>query len=326
MNPRLTINRACEWYGYKLLSRLCHFHPENNLLLCAAPRGGSTWLSELLHCIPRTVILNEPLALSPGINGGSPFRRLDFWWRQYIPKNATWPDAREAFDEVLRGRFLNTWTCAYANFAEFLTAERMIVKLCRANALLPWLTNHYRFKFAPIYLVRHPFAVVASQLAFSAWRFTPGNGYPASVSHFREFYQQHAAFLATVNTKEEFLTTTWCLANSVPLKQGAEGGGWITVHYEKLLLNPEEELGRIFARWGLPMPDSILERVSLASATTQDATFKKSVGRQLTKWQSSLDRRQRARMMRVLDYFEIERYNGVDPLPLTAISEREACE
>src|SRR5690348_9282727 len=172
MGPKREIGRRFRWYRAMLLRRMVDFDPLSNLLVCSGPRSGSTWLGELIACTPRSALLFEPLiATQPG-----PFRDLGFVWDQPIPRDAEWPEAKAAFEAMLRGKAITDWNITYSrsSAASFLTARRMVVKCCHANALLSWLVNQFNFRYQPIFLVRHPFAVVASQLENPRWaRGTP---------------------------------------------------------------------------------------------------------------------------------------------------------
>lgn len=292
--------RQYRWAKVRLLQKWCDFAPEENLIIAANERGGSTWLSELLHLIPGTAVYTEPLYLLP-LN---PFRRLGFTWNQYIPEDAEWPEARALFESLLRGRVLSSWI---SSTWSFLTAERMIVKFCYANALLPWLTRNFAFRYPPICFVRHPFAVAASKIKFVGWNHDR-HGYRIPDCPYREYYLEHAAFLAGLRTQPERLVAEWCLANMAALNNSRNNEGWITMYYEHLLLNPRDEMQRLFARWNLPPPRGFIDRVGRPSSTTREATFRESRQKQLAKWRTFFDDEQIERMLAVLAYFGVGHY------------------
>jgi hypothetical protein len=197
-----------------------------------------------------------------------------------------------------------------------------VVKLIGANALLPWLTHQFNFSFTPIHFLRHPFAIVASQAKRPAWKKAGATGFKVPNCRFNEVYLQHQNFLSTLETRAEAMTAWWCLENSIPLRSPHNNVKWITLHYENLLMNPEIELRKIFTRWGIEMPASILDQVQQPSTTTTEATFLQSKEKQLSKWQESLGADQIFKMRRVLDYFEIECYNeGFLPVQTGSFSE-----
>lgn len=290
-------------------------------MIFADPRGGSTWITEIISSFRKTAILCEPLHL----RAAPLFRELGFSWQQFIPEEAIWNEAKEAFEYVLRGRAVNSYFAGYhSSFYSFLTADKMIVKFCRASAMLPWLTRNFRFKYAPVYLVRHPFAVVASQLKHPSWDHE-FSGYHIPKCRFNDFELRHAEFLLGLRSWEEAQVAKWCLHNLIPLGHTRNNKDWITVYYEDLLADPHAQISRIFDRWQLPMPDNILRKVGKPSATTLEATFKQGVEHHLAKWKCSFDQNQLKKMMAVLDYFEVEHYNG-DILPKTMSNRDESKE
>lgn len=294
------------WYA---VSQVVKFEPQETLIVFSDPRGGSSWLAEIIGRLPRTAMLWEPLHL----NHMNHFSRLNFAWRQHIPESATWPEAEVAFQRLFEGKVLNVSTCRSSSPFHFLRAERMLVKFCRASAMIPWLTGVFDFSYEPIYLVRHPFAVVASQLKHGAWDYD-FKGFEIPDSPYNDLYRDHAPFLSSLGSKEEALVATWCLTNLVPLRNARNNIDWITVYYEDLLSDPARELQRIFRRWGLVLPDGLIEKAREPSSTAKETTFLSSVERQLAKWRAYFDQQQIERMMAVLRYFDVERYT-IDLFP-----------
>jgi hypothetical protein len=236
------------------------------------------------------------------------FKTLGFAKIQPIPEDARWDEAKEAFESVFRGKALNAWTCSHASRQSFVTANKIIVKFCRANALLPWLMRNFDFNYAPILLIRHPFAIAASKLEWGGWNYD-FSGYAIPDCRFNEYYLKHKDFLSKIRTKEEAFVAEWCLQNLVCLRHARNNIDWITVYYECLLMNPEEEIQRIFDRWRLPMPDDIFDRIGKSSGTTKEATFKQGAEKQLGKWKLSFSREQLKRMAAVLEYFGADQYS-----------------
>lgn len=319
MTPPVAIDKRFRWYRAKLLRRLCNFDPLANLLVCGGPRSGSTWLAELIASMPGTALLFEPLTSTEF----GPFRDLNFARDQPIPEDAEWPEARAAFASMLCGKAISDWNITYSrsSSASFLSARRLVVKCCHANMLLPWLVRQFAFQCPPVFLVRHPFAVVASQLKHGNWAFE-FKGFRIPDCRFNESYVRHKPFLLKLETKVEALTAQWCLANRVPLESARNDRDWITVHYEQMLLEPQKELERIFRRWGLPLPNNIADRIHRPSATAANVTFTKGSEAQLAKWRHAFSADELKKMRDVLDYFSISTY-GEDPFPARAATVKQ---
>ncbi len=287
------------------------FNPEEQLLIFSDPRGGSTWLSEMLKTIPNTFLIWEPL----NIRYVKIFNNLHFGWRQYIPEEIDWPEAHQALNQILTGKILNEWTLLRNSIKEYQEAQKLIIKFCRGNMMIPWLTRCFNFKFKPVYLVRHPFAVVNSQLKQGGWdrEFT---GLVIPDMPYNEVYNVHEKFLAKLSTKEEALTAHWCITNTVPLTHNKNNVNWITLFYEDLVLHPEAELKKIFKEWDFPTPEMISERYRIRSSTTIDPNEVNNPEYQLSKWKKDFSSEQIKKMKAVLEYFNIQHYNAEEVMPL----------
>jgi hypothetical protein len=212
---------------------------------------------------------------------------------------------------LLRGQILNTRTTHQTTREALQQADRLIVKFVRANALLPWLTNQFAFRHKPIHLVRHPFAVVSSQLRHGSWD-DEYTGFDLSDDPYSEPYRKHRPFLDTISSQEEKLTALWCLTNLIPLRHPDRDARWITIHYEHL----REQLSRLFEQWKMDMPSGMENEMRAPSTTTKRGDSVRDSKKQLHHWQSKLDDEQLDRMRRVLSYFEVE-YYGDEALPKT---------
>ena len=289
-----------------LLSRKRRFEHDEVLLIMGDPRGGTTWLAELLQNITNTSLLWEPL----WIDREATFRNLGFSHRQYIPVDIENARIKEAFTNLFEGRILNPFLCQMTNPKELKSASQLIIKFCRANQLLPWLTENFHFKFDPIYLIRHPCAVVASQLKQGGWDHVPPHFDIPENTLYPEFYTKHHAFLMQIDSKVKRLAAIWCLCNQIPLNSENNNKRWVTITYENLYENGESELKKIENRWGIKLPDKCYEKLSTPSKTTvlSSDMYKREVS-QLFSWSKNLTAKQIDEIMYVLDYFDIKLYD-----------------
>jgi hypothetical protein len=297
---------------YKWLNTFVHFNPLDVFIVSGDPRGGTTWLAEIVKGLPNTAMIWEPLAISEV----AAFKRLGFQWRQYIEELDYWPEAREVFMKLFSGKLLSSYLCQQTSPKELINAKYLLIKFCRANQLLPWLTKEFQFNYAPIYLIRHPCAVVASQLKKGGWSHVSPT-FEIPKGRYQSFYSDHIEFLKTIDSVEKRLAATWCLCNRVPLNHPENNKRWITITYESMLLNGYEQLRRIEKRWNLNFPSQIFETVNKASDTTLTGSpiARGKVLDQLAYWESQLSDKQVEDIISVLDYFQIKVYSReVKPL------------
>ena len=287
-----------------------NFNPEKQILIFSDPRGGSTWLAEMINTIPKTAVIWEPL----NIREVKIVKKLGFGWRQYIPENQSWPEADLVVRKLFAGKVVNEWIMLNTSVKDYFTAKQLIIKICRGNMLLPWITNQINFRLSPIYMIRHPFAVVSSQMKQGGWN-SPFKKFEVPDIPYNEIYIKHQDYMASLSTKEEILTAYWCLTNLVALSHHNNNKRWITLYYENLLLDPEKEIRRIFKRWEIQFPYNIRNKYRKMSRTTLSDNRIENPKVQLARWRKEFNRSQLKKMSKILEYFDIRHYSAKDEMP-----------
>lgn len=283
------------------------FSSKNVLLIFSDPRGGGTWMAEILRSIPDTFIYWEPLhALY-----NKEVKKANFGWRQHIPKYAEWMEANQLFDRILSIQVVNEWTIQNTSIKEIRSAEMPIIKFCRGNDLLPWLVEQFKLKYKPIYLVRHPLAVVASQLKQGGWD-NVLSGFMIPDMKYNNKYFKNNYFLNTLHSRAEVMLATWCLSN---IHDFNSDNKWLIIFYEDLLNEPEKVLKHIFNEWDMPLPLNIMDSISIRSSTNVDYFEEDNVKRQLSKWRTFFSETELIQLQKILDHFGITYYSTESELP-----------
>lgn len=290
-------------FELKIISALKTFKQEDAILIFSDPRGGSTWLTEILMEVPKTAVIWEPLHLKKNNH----LKKIGFSWRQFIAEDDPWREAKAEFDSIFTGKRLNARLSHLNKNKDYLVADRLIIKFCRGNALLPWVVNHYDFKMKPIHLVRNPAAVVASQINQGGWDYKyEGFSMPGGKS--QALFEPHISFLKTLTTKSESLIALWCITNNVLMKN-KNRDRWLTIKYENLFLNPIETLNEIFNQWGIDPPRFDLKRIERESITTKMPVNFTDKQQQLNKWRNQFTNIEIERFQEILNYFEVTEYD-----------------
>ncbi len=289
------------------------FNSENTLCLFASPRGGSTWLAELLHNIPYSALAQEPLHQGSIITDGSQpktpkkgleeIRGLGFWHYQPIPEDAKWDEAMAFFTKLFNRELLPFSLWFDNDLTKIPSAELFIYKFCYANLMLPWLVRNFDIK--SILLVRHPCAVVSSQLGFELWQELPQHtSFVIPDCPYNEYFKQYEDVLNTVSTPEENLAATWSLNVANTVLHEDNDVNWRTISYEHLYKEPLEGLQRIFDYLGRPLPRSVMGAVEEPS---RNASV--SLEDQLDKWKNVLTTRQVNNVLGIVRSFGINIYD-----------------
>lgn len=296
-------DRVLEGYG---AWRMRDYDIRDTVALVSTGRGGSTWLAELVTSLPNRVLIWEPLHL-----GNNPaVRDLGVGWNTYLPPEAEAPELEAYLARLLTGRALNTRTLTSLNFraSSLLRPEGIVVKFVQIHLMLPWFAE--RFPVPVVGLVRHPCAVVASQLRH-------GKGW-ASLT--KEKLDVDPALLADhphiARAFESIETTAQALAFAWGIKTWAliRANRRLLVAYESLLEGPVAEAQRVFDYIGNPLPPGTAAQVRLPSATTNAEADYDGWQDRLTAWQRTLSPKDQEQILTMAHDLEVTCY-GEGPRP-----------
>ena len=271
------------------------------IVLSGSPRGGTTWVAEILSTIPRSSLLFEPLHLK----WNPELKQIGFRWHTYIPPGLDWPEAEKYLRRALKGRILHAGTLRQVGLKQLWQTKVWIVKFTRGNLLLKWLTEKFRIR-TPILLIRHPCAVVASQLVHPRFR-NPGP--PLSMCpEFATIHPQFDDLLKSLETPEERLAARWCMQYYAPLSL-PKPHPWRLTAYEKLVRDGGRELEQMFRIWGLEVPSEARSRLSRPSATTAKESNVYKGKDPLYSWRERLSSSQVKRILNVVGAFGLDFYS-----------------
>jgi len=265
---------------------------DHTIAVAGSSRGGSTWLAEIIASLPGRPMIWEPL--HPGNNPKC--REYGFGWQNYVREGSSSPLREEYLKQLLIGRDLSTRTLTFPQlrFSQFWGISGYLVKFVNANMLLPWLTNI--FSIRTILIVRHPCAVVSSQLRHGGWSSLSKENITVPPDLFDDYPHLNRIF-ERITTLEELLAFEWAIQTLVPLS--SPNRRWEITSYERLVTSGEEELKRLFKYLGEKMPEGLLERYDRNSATTASDSNLVSGKNPLTGWTENLSKKQIEKILSV---------------------------
>jgi len=218
------------------------FSNKDVYIMTSSPRSGSTMLSNALKTIPKSIVLFEPLQLRQVPEA----KAAGFAWRTYVSPETKWTNGKSFLKKVFEGKVINDYTNREMTFRQSLKANKLIIKFVRANQLLPWICKNFEIQ-KPILLIRHPCAVIASQIKYSLHgsKISRPNA-PDIIKNFPLF----KSLLLSTETEEEYLAAQWAL-DQLPALTQIKSEGIIAITYEELIIHPKETLSKIFKSWNL---------------------------------------------------------------------------
>lgn len=301
---------------------------QKTIIIAGSGRSGTTWVQDSIAEANGLRTIFEPLH-PIGVPAAQEFTH------KYCEVNTNNRDLKLFMDKVLSGNYRSLWMNyrirpdrfnffregipnAVYNTRKLLQHYKkysvqgqhgLIVKFIRASLMLPWLVRQYNVR--ALYVTRHPCAVIASRLSLGGKDWTSKlalDRYRADPVVVQLIQHEFGVDITDWFSPIAALTCVWCIENLLPIKWANEAGYMVTA-YEKLLLEPEREWGRVIGGLGLlHVPDTDLrEKPSQqVSMKMQGKVFSES---HLGKWRQNLTSDQINEISSVLDLFSCSIYS-----------------
>ena len=184
---------------------------------------------------------------------------------------------------------------------------RLLIKFVRGNGAVGFLKRRYGLP-KPLVVIRHPCAVVASQLRMGQWQDHPHID-PVMLDRMPEL----EAFLDGARPLHERLAVTWAVDVAAALESRAD---LHIVHYETLFTQGAEVLRPALASWGVyKLPDQLFATFAKRSSTTHGWSELDDPSKHLSRWKRDLDETQAEQVLNICREIGVGFYDK-SPLPI----------
>ena len=311
----------------KSMSNLHRADGRPNVFLFSTPRSGSTWLMELIWTQPGFKYCNQPLSLF------NPLVRkhlgTDRWEALYEAEFT--PTLERYFRSICEGRVRFGNPNPLRGHYRPVTHRIVFKEIHGCADRINWFRDTFNARIG--YLIRHPIAVAISSDEFPLLDAFLGTGYR---DHFSREQLAFAAGIVSSGTHLERGVLSWCLQNSIPLREAS--ADWAVVTYEQLVVDPGPVIDELALKLELPAPNRIREALTVPSVNvkiksseeTQHLLYETSAERRpdlVDKWRRKVDAEEAARAMQILGVFDLDVYTtDVFPADWAWISSRAPVE
>ncbi len=283
------------------------------VILTGAPRSGTTWLAETLSAATGYPIFWEPF--TPTYDNQHVLNIPEFR-RVYQSRKGNSQSLKRYLLRVFCGAVVNPTTVQKCSLFHVAFPKGWIIKCIHATMLVPWLNCVFP-QLKPIIIVRHPCAVIASQMRWGWWedwkRYT-GEDLMRCYAPVINDIENFSVDLARLKTFEEILAAVWCFDYVLVLQHPNDKN--LLLSYEELLTRGEKTLLTIIQHIDILKigyrARKAVERLSVPSATRSDLLL--SGKSPLLYWREVLSADQVRRIMGVVRGFGISLYDeGPEP-------------
>lgn len=282
-------NWALDTYG---AWRARQYDASDTIVVACTGRGGSTWLAQIVASLPRHHLLWEQLHWRTNPES----QKYGFGEPVWLTEERATEEQKEYIRRILTGQTLSSAVRSTTYFQPWslLTVRAYVAKFVTANMLLPWLVD--TFDVRAVYMIRHPCAVVASQLRHGAWdevgkSFCRHPGLFAEYPHLGDLFED-------IECHEEILAFNWAVQNFVPLSESVPRP-WVSTTYETLVEDGIEEVVRIFGLLGEEVPASAQSMLHRPSVTTDSRSNVAQNKNPLVGWRNELQPKEVDRILSV---------------------------
>jgi len=279
------------------------------MFLLGSPRGGTTWLAEVLCRVAHYRQIFEPL--HHDVEAAAIIRRKG-GPKLYLRPGTEDPEIRAFFGSVLEGRFRHP-ICDGFNTYRF--PKGRLVKLIRGNLLAGWLRT--QFPDVPqVILLRHPCAVAYSACQLGYMQSLEAlHGLLRQTDLMADHLEPYRALMEATREIFPILIIRWCIDTLIPLRQFSDEGVPI-VFYENLFAEPERHFPPLFEALGLRWDPRSLESVRQPSNTSWgDHSGMKSGRSPISNWRDKVEPAQIDQAVRILHEFGLDVLYDDDPMP-----------
>lgn len=300
-----------------LLKSLTYFYKQGALpsvLLFASPRGGSTWITELIASQPRFWPISEPLNLR------------SVWVRKHLKLNSfkeLYGDSAtqkiyEYYQKILAGGYADLRLRPGLPFYRLFT-NRIVVKENQGCLdRMGWFEDSFGVKI--IHLIRHPIPVALSREVF------PLLDEFAECALRSQFSTEELLLADRIIASGSHLekgVLAWCLHHLPALR--AERESWLRISYEETVLQPENVIDRLVNTLSLSDSDRMKRQIVEPSQVTRKSnaeTRKLLTGKQnreflIHKWKRRVSDADLQRVDAILQTFDAKIYSAFSPTPLS---------
>ncbi len=304
------INSSKDWI--KSVSNIHIQGKQKNIFLFATPRGGSTWLMEIIASQPGMKHYDEPFSIRrDNVKKVGLFKQ----WEDLMPDAKYDEKIINYIDDLTMNRVGVMNPPPFRKHHRFFT-NRIVFKIHELEHIINAVKDRCDGKV--LYLLRHPIPTSLSRNVFSRLElFIQSKFYRDK--YINNEQRKEALRIIDNGTHLQKGVLTWCLENLIPLKF-MDTADWTFVTYEEILLNPRKSCDMLAEKLMLTNVDSMLKAVDLPSTnismsgndTHEILEDENSTRRRLklvTKWKQKVTELDEKNCFDIFNLFEIDAYS-----------------
>jgi hypothetical protein len=288
-----------------------------NVFLFATPRGGSTWMMEILSSQPGMKYYDEPFNLR---RANVKHTGLFDDYRSLMPEGTSGAQITEYLNALRSGEYAHMNPPPYRPGHRFFT-NRIVFKIHELEHLIGEIAERCQGQI--VYLLRHPIPTTQSRRVFPRLELFLGSPYYdrllGATPELKEIKR-----LGTTGNHLQRGTVSWCYENVIPLKDCGFNG--LLIAYEEMTLNPQASCDLLlkFLRFTdraamLAAFDRAAANIKMSPLETQsmmkDSDDRRRRNYLVNKWVAKTTPQDATDVTAIMELFGLDVYRGDQLLP-----------
>lgn len=285
---------------------------KKNIFLFATPRGGSTWVMEILASQPGMKYYDEPFS----VRRDNVIKDGRFTcWEDLMPDAMRDADIINYINELNHNKVGLMNPPPFRKHHRFFT-NRIVFKIHELEHLINEVKDSCNGQV--LYLLRHPIPISLSRNVFSRQELFLQSQYYCE-RYINNEQKKEGLSIVEKGTHLQKGTLAWCLENLIPLKY-SETSDWLFMTYEEILLNPVKSCKTMATKLALPDIEKMHMAVDLPSVNInmsakdthnilQDDNSERRRLKLVTKWKEKVTESDKKACSDILDLFGLDVYS-----------------
>lgn len=297
-------------YSLKSISNIHRQGDKKNIFLFATPRGGSTWVMEIIASQPGFKYYDEPFNIRrENVKKTNLFNSWDTLMPEYSGNDAVISYLKML--ETNKLRFMNP--PPFRKNHKFIT-NRIVFKIHELEHMINEIKNKCNGYI--LYLLRHPVANTISRSVFPRLSYFVDSSYYQNLLSSEQQKEIKNIFNRGTTFQKGILS--WCYENILQLKH-LDTRDWTIISYEEILLNPVRSCEMLKEKLFLDNTDLMLKSidepaVNISMSNKDTIKIMKSTNHSerrkdlVEKWKLKVSEKDEMMAFDILALFEIDTY------------------
>jgi hypothetical protein len=305
-------------FWLKSISNIHREGAKKDIFLFATPRGGSTWLMEIIASQSGMKYFDEPVNIRRrNVKKTAIFNN----WEDIMPDKHRDKDIIKYLKDIKQNKYRFMNPPPFRKNHRFFT-DRLVFKIHELEHMINYVRDECDAYI--LYLLRHPIPTTLSRAVF------PRLEYFLKSNYYREKYLTNGQYLEINKICEkgghfEKGVVSWCFENLAPLNT-PDNKNWLFISYEELLLNSDKTCRTMAEKLQLDEPLKMIKALNKPSTNIamskkdtlsilQDSNEQRRKEKLVTKWKNKITENEEKAAFHILEIFGMETYKFNSYIP-----------